>query len=51
MKQAAIFVDTSNIAVSAMHNKNTSSWSMENYHFHGAFEIYYSLSDNIKLFI
>jgi AraC-like DNA-binding protein len=50
MEQSAIFVDTSNIAVSAMHNKNT-SWSMENYHFHGAFEIYYSLSDNIKLFV
>lgn len=50
MEQAAIFVDTTNIAVSVMHNKNT-SWNMSTYHFHGAFEIYYALSDNIKLFV
>ena len=50
MKQAASFVDTANIAVSVKHNKDT-SWNMLNYHFHGAFEIYYALSDNIRLFV
>lgn len=50
MTKTAKFVDTANITVCVNHNKDI-SWEMLNYHFHGAFEIYYSLSDNIRLFV